>query len=173
MQEYVKIGKLVAVHGLKGELVLEHSLGKKTNLKGLKAFFIESAPQRFLPYFLESATGKSDTESLVKIEGIETRESARLLMSREIWFRKEDMAAFSSQSAPISLLGFLIVHKQENLGEVIEVIEQPHQVLCTIMYKGKEAFIPIHAETLLKIDKRQKKLHVSLPDGLLELYTGS
>ena len=34
MTEYFKIGKLVSVFGLKGELILQHNLGKKSSLKG-------------------------------------------------------------------------------------------------------------------------------------------
>ena len=41
MDEYFKIGKLAASTGLKGELVLQHNLGKKTGLKGLEAIFLE------------------------------------------------------------------------------------------------------------------------------------
>ena len=55
-------------------------------------------------------------------------------------------------------------------GKVIEVIEQPHQVLCCILYKGKEALIPIHEESVEKIDQKNKKIFVVLPDGLLEIY---
>ena len=40
MSQYFKIGKLAASHGLKGDLVLEHSLGKQTALKGLEHIFI-------------------------------------------------------------------------------------------------------------------------------------
>ena len=45
MPEYFKIGKLVAVHGLKGELLLKHTLGKKTSLKGLQALKQKAAQQ--------------------------------------------------------------------------------------------------------------------------------
>jgi 16S rRNA processing protein RimM len=41
MTEYFKIGKLAASTGLKGELILQHNLGKKTSFKGLEAIFIE------------------------------------------------------------------------------------------------------------------------------------
>ena len=41
MPEYFKVGKLIAVHGLKGELLLKHTLGKKTSLRGLQAIFVE------------------------------------------------------------------------------------------------------------------------------------
>jgi len=47
--EYFKIGKLVAVHGLKGDLLLKHTLGKKTSLKGLQAIFIEEKKNLFFP----------------------------------------------------------------------------------------------------------------------------
>lgn len=41
MDSYFKIGKLVATYALKGEIILQHSLGKKTSLKGLESLFIE------------------------------------------------------------------------------------------------------------------------------------
>jgi len=53
------------------------------------------------------------------------------------------------------------------------VIEQPHQLLCKISLKGNEALIPIHEEFLDKIDKKNRKIFVILPDGLLDVYRNS
>jgi 16S rRNA processing protein RimM len=50
------------------------------------------------------------------------------------------------------------------------VIEQPHQVLCSIIIDGKEVLIPIHVNSLEKVDKKKRKLFVNLPDGLLDIY---
>ena len=44
MSQYFKIGKLAASHGLLGDLVLQHHLGKKTALKGLEAIYIQDKP---------------------------------------------------------------------------------------------------------------------------------
>jgi 16S rRNA processing protein RimM len=52
MPEYFKIGKIVAVHGLKGEVLLKHTLGKKTSLKGLQTVFAEERKNYFLPWFI-------------------------------------------------------------------------------------------------------------------------
>jgi len=49
MSQYFKIGKLAASFGLKGELVLQHSLGNKTALKGLETIFIEQGKDNFMP----------------------------------------------------------------------------------------------------------------------------
>jgi 16S rRNA processing protein RimM len=56
------------------------------------------------------------------------------------------------------------------LGQILEVIEQPHQILCRVNINEKEALIPLHQDTLLKIDKKKKQVIVSLPEGLLEIY---
>lgn len=170
MNNYFKIGKLVATYRLQGEIILQHSLGKKTSLKGLETIFIEEKKDSFIPYFIESTKIKSDTETYVKLEGITSKEGAHKLVQKEIWLLENDFKKFAASSAPISLLGFSMINEEEDLGEILEVIEQPHQVLCKIALNGKEALIPIHEEFLDKIDKKNRKVFVTLPDGLLEIY---
>lgn len=170
MNNYFKVGKLVATYGLKGEIVLQHSLGKKTSLKNLTTIFIEEKKDAFLPYFIESTKIKNDKEIFIKLEGINNKETAHKFVQNEIWLLENDFKKFAAASAPISLLGFTMINEDEELGEILEVIEQPHQVLCKILLKGKEALIPIHEEFLDKIDKKNRLVYVTLPDGLLEIY---
>ena len=173
MYQYFKIGKLAATFGVLGQLVLEHSLGKKTSLKGLETIFIEEKKDTFLPYFISEAKIKNDKEVFVSLEGIQTKESARYLIKKEVWLSEDDFKKFAANAAPISFLGFMVVKDDEELGEVIEVIEQPHQVLCTIIINDKEVLIPIHEDSLEKIDKKKRRIYVSLPDGLLDIYKDS
>jgi len=170
MNQYFKIGKLAASTGLKGELVLQHNLGKKTTLKGLEAIFLEEKKDSFIPYFLQSAKIRTDDETIIKLEGIDIVEAARKLTPKEVWLSEEDFKKFAAKSSPIALLGFNIVNQEEDLGEILEVIEQPHQVLCTILLNGKEALIPIHEESLEKVDTKNRRVYVNLPDGLLDIY---
>lgn len=170
MESYFKIGKLVATHGVEGQFVLEHSLGKKTSLKGLETIFIEESKDSFLPYFISSTKIKNEKETLVSIEGISSKEAAHSLIKKEVWLTETDFKKFAAGAAPISLLGFIVVNNEEEIGEVIEVIEQPHQILCKIMIENKEALIPVHEDSLEKIDKKNRKLFVNLPDGLLDIY---
>lgn len=172
MTEYFKIGKIVSAFGLTGEVVLTHSLGKKTTLKGLKTLFLEDKKDSFLPYFIESARAKSDTELYVKLEEVNTRELALRILQKEVWLPEADFKKFAAKSAPISLLGYKMINEGQLIGEIFEVIEQPHQVLCKIMLGDNEALIPVHEETLVNIDNKKKELFVTLPPGLLELYSG-
>lgn len=170
MTQYYKIGKLSASTGLKGELVLQHSLGKKTSLKGLEVIFIEERKDSFIPYFIQSAKIRGHDETVIKLEGVDIVEAARKLTPKEVWLAEEDFKKFAASSSAIALLGFNIIHDGEDLGEILEVIEQPHQVLCAISLNGKEALIPIHEDSLEKVDTKKRKVYVRLPDGLLDIY---
>jgi len=168
--QYFKAGKLVAIHGLKGEFILKHELGKKTSLKDLKAIFIEERKDSFLPWFIESAKARSPNEVLLKLETINTREAAAKLSQKEVWLTEEDFKKLSAKSAPANLLGYTIINNEERLSEILEVIEQPHQLLCRIELKNKEVLIPINESFLKKIDHKKKEVIVELPEGLLDVY---
>lgn len=169
-EAYRNIGKIVAVFGLQGEIVVQHRLGKKTGLRGLKAIFLEDRTDEMLPWFVESTRVKSDSEVYVKLEGLDTKEAARRVVQKEVWLAEADFERFAGRSAPISMVGFRLFDGGVDLGEILEVIEQPHQVLCRIDLAGKEALIPVHEQTLRRVDVKMRQVHVELPEGLLDVY---
>lgn len=172
MVGYINIGKLVAVHGLNGELLLKHVLGKKTSLKGLQAVFMEAPNGSFIPWFIESAKAKSDDEIYLKLETVNSREAALKLTRKNLWLPEADYQKFAAKNTAAALLGYQVVDQGKKLGEILEVIEQPHQLLCRLLLNGKEVLVPLHASSLEKIDHRKKEVLVNLPEGLLDIYLG-
>jgi 16S rRNA processing protein RimM len=168
--QYFKAGKLVAVHGLKGELILKHELGQKSSLKDVKAIFIEDKKDSFFPWFIETAKARSADEILLKLESIDTREAAAKISQKEIWLTEEDFKKLSAKSAPANLLGYTVFNNKDRLSEILEVVEQPHQLLCRIEINKKEVLIPINESFLKKIDHKKKEVIVELPDGLIDVY---
>lgn len=160
----------MAVSGLKGEVILEHTLGKKSELKGLKSILLETKKDELLPYFVEAAKAKSTTESIIKFEGIDTPEKAKLLTRKNVWISEIDFEAHVSKQSPTAFLGYILYDKKNKIGEVVAVFEQPQQILCTVEMNGKEILVPVHDNNILKIDQKEKVLEVDIPDGLLEIY---
>ena len=170
MDNITSIGKIVATFGIKGELIVSHGLNNKSDFKGLKALVVEEKSDIYVPYFVESIKAKSTDEFLVKLEGLDTKEKAQVLLKKNIWMKNEDFNKFVSTNSSLALMGFSIVENGKVLGEVVEVIEQPHQILCTIIIDDKEVYIPLHEQSLKGVDRAEKKILVSLPDGLLDIY---
>jgi 16S rRNA processing protein RimM len=170
MDQYFSIGHFAATFRLEGELILQHNLGKKTDFKGVQAVFIEEGKDRFLPFFIEKAKSKSDNESYLKLDGISTKEKAHLLCTKKVWLRDEDFRRLAGKTAPISLIGYTLLDKEKIIGVIDQVIEQPHQILCSIIINEKEVLIPLNESTIQKINHPKKQVHTDLPEGLLEIY---
>ena len=88
-----------------------------------------------------------------------------------MWLPQAEFQQLVDKSSPLALLGYMVKENGIDLGQVLEVIEQPHQLMLTILYQGQEAYIPLHEESLKGVDHAKKIVMVSLPDGLLDLYT--
>ena len=170
MIDYIHIGKIAATHGLNGDVILKHVLGKKTDFKNAEAIFVELQKQTYLPFFQQKVTIKNDTETIVKFEGVGTKEAAVKLLQKRIWLTKNDFENLVSKKAPVNLIGFVVTDNNNRLGEVEAIIEQPHQILLQIQMNNKEVLIPLHEGTLKKIDRKKKEVQVTLPEGLLDIY---
>ena len=127
MNEYINIGKLVAVFGLQGELILKHALQKKLSFNKGDVVFVEMQKQSYLPYFVETGKAKTEDETLILLEGLSTKEAAKLLVQKQVWLSEEHFRKLAKTTSPIALLGFMVVNEGELLAPVEEVIEQPHQ----------------------------------------------
>jgi 16S rRNA processing protein RimM len=169
---YRNIGKIVSVFGLKGELIVQHHLGNKIAVTKIKVIFLEQKKEELLPYFVEAARKKGDDDLYLKLEGIDSKEAATKFIRREIWMKEEEVEKHTRKNNPIGWVGYRIVDQGKDLGPILEVIEQPHQVLCRLEIDGKEVLIPINEQTLEKIEHKTQTLLLNLPDGLLEVYLG-
>ncbi|NLR82625.1 ribosome maturation factor RimM [Chitinophaga eiseniae] len=172
MSNYFSIGKLASAHGLQGDLVLRHSLGKRSALKGVTVIFLEERKNSFIPYFIQQVSVKDSESVYIKLEGIDTKEAAQKLMPAQVYLQEEDFKQQTASSAPLALLGYEAEDEQYGpLGTIEEVIEMPMQILVKVFIKGKEALLPVNEQSLVKVDKKNQKVYLNLPDGLIELYT--
>ena len=171
MSQYIHIGKIVAPHGITGHVIIEHALGKPIHFKGIDAIFVEKNAASFIPYFIQSASAKTDTISHLQLEGINSREATAMLLGKKVWLPLDEFQKLVDKQSPLALLGYTVVEAGKSLGVIQEVIEQPHQLMVTILYQGQEAYIPLHEESLKAVNHKAKTISVELPDGLLDLYT--
>jgi 16S rRNA processing protein RimM len=170
MDQLIKIGHIAAAHVVEGQLVLQHNLGRKSDLAGVESFFLETQEGRFLPYFLTETRARDASESLLRVEGINTREKALTLIRKSVWLETPVAQKLADKSAPIALLGFTVVDQGKPLGPVLEVIEQPAQILLRLDVEGKEVLAPLHEGTLEGIDHKKRLIKLNLPEGLLDIY---
>ena len=59
---------------------------------------------------------------------------------------------------------------QGELGVIKDVYDLQQHPVGVMLYKEKEVLFPLSQLTLQKIDRENKKIFVTLPEGLLEVY---
>lgn len=153
-------------------MIVQHHLGNKIAVTKMKVIFLEEKKDELLPYFIEAARKKSEDDLYLKLEGIDSKEAASKFMRREVWMKEEEVQIHTRKNNPIGWVGYCVVDKGIDLGNILEIIEQPHQVLGRLEIDSKEVLIPINDQTLEKIDHKTRRLLLNLPDGLLEVYLG-
>lgn len=156
MENYQNIGKIVSTFGIKGELVLEHHLGDDADFENIKALFIEEGSGKFIPYFLASSKFRKEGEVLIMLEGISTPEKAKLFV-KKVWLTEQDVKHIAAATSPIGWLGYEVFDGKKSLGKVLEVIEQPAQILLRLEISEKEVLIPLNESTLQKIDIKNSR----------------
>lgn len=147
-----------------------HHLGKKISISKIKVIFLEQKKDELLPYFVENIRKKGDDELYLKLEGIDSKEDTTKFLRREVWMKEEEIQMHTQKNNPIGWIGYRVLDQGKDLGPILEVIEQPHQILCRLEIDTKEVLIPINEQTLDKVDHKNKMVLLTLPSGLLDVY---
>ena len=123
-------------------------------------------------FFIEEYRYKTDTVILLKLKNVDDEKAAREFSNREVFYPldevdEEDLVGDMTWD---SFIGYTVVDETYGeIGEVTDVDESTINVLLQIDHNGEELLLPAVEELILSADHENKKLVVSIPDGLLDL----
>lgn len=168
--DFYYLGKITKVFGLKGELSVYLDTDEPEKYYQLESVFLTQG-EELIPFFTESVKVKGRSQLVVKFRDIEAAEAASYV--------DEELYLPVSMLLPLTgnrfyyheIKGFSVEEETYGkLGVCVDVIEYPHQALFQIDAAGKEVLVPIVDDFIRMVDREQRKLTLSLPEGLLEIY---
>lgn len=169
-EEVYKIGIFNKPHGIHGELSFTFTDDVFDRVDS--DYLICLLDGIFVPFFIEEYRFRSDSTALVKLEGVDTAERARMFTNIEVYFPVEH----ADDAAPGELSwDFFVGFRMEDVGhgELGEVIEVDNSTINTLFVvecaDGGELLVPAQEEFIAGIDSKNKLITVSLPEGLLNL----
>ena len=126
----------------------------------------EGAP----PLPLTVAAGRvHKTGAVVRFEGYDDRDRAGELRGLDLEIpRSEVPKAQRGTYYQFELLGCLCRDHGEELGRVVEVVEDGGGVMLIVEGEGRRIPVPFVKEFLRKVDIAKGRIDVALPEGLLE-----
>lgn len=168
-EDVYKIGIFNKPHGIHGELSFTFTDDIFDRVEG--DYLICLLDGIFVPFFIEEYRFRSDSTALVKLEGVDTAERARMFTNIEVYFP----ARHAQEAGPGELswdffVGFRVEDVQHGeLGEVVEVDNSTVNTLFVIEKDGNELLLPAQEEFIVDIDRMHRVMTVNIPEGLLSL----
>lgn len=169
-EEVYKIGVFNKPHGIHGELSFTFTDDIFDRVEA--EYLICLLDGILVPFFLEEYRFRSDTTALVKLEGVDSAERARMFTNVPVYFPIHH-AGDAPEPEEVSwdyFTGFRIeeVHLG-HLGEVTEVDNSTINTLFVVDHRGEELLIPAQEELIVEIDGKHRVITMDLPEGLVNL----
>ena len=165
-EEVYKIGRLGKVHGVKGEVsfLFDDDVFDRVDTD----YLILDIDGILVPFFIEEYRFKTDSNALMKFDGIDTQERARELTGCDVYFPRE---LADSGEGPLSwsaLAGFDIISAQngKSVGRIAAIDDS---TLNTLFELEDGRLIPASEDLITSFDKDNRTITIDLPEGILEL----
>ena len=166
IMEKIKIGKIVGALGLKGEV-------KVYNYSDRPDIY-ETTPSVYVGEILMDIERMRVHKNMVilKLDGISDRDGAERLRGREICITEKDLPPLpEGQYYVRDIIGMEVVDEDSGmLGHVTDVLQNTAQDIFQVESPdGRTVLIPKVDEFVLDIDAENRRIHVRLIEGLLDL----
>ncbi|MFZ1703146.1 MAG: ribosome maturation factor RimM [Saprospiraceae bacterium] len=168
--DIIRIGKIVKPEGIKGYLRLDIDQRFEEVIKPKCFLFIycEGLP---VPFLMEDV--KVEKNFLVKLDDVNNPEDAGKYNNLTIGLHAENMSEKQlEKSIPLfeELVGYHIYDGDVKIGEVMEVQQYPSQMMSMVKKSdGLIIHIPLIDQWIINWDKKDRKILMELPDGLVNM----
>jgi 16S rRNA processing protein RimM len=174
LDETYQLGYIIKTHGLRGHVAAQFDVDDAAAYTKLKTVYLAfaAAPTKLVEHAVEKVQAQANNRVLLKLRGIDRIEDAEPLRGAQLYLPLSALPKLEEDQFYFhDVIGFTVVDTElGELGTVENFYELPQQDVLSMRYQGQEVLIPVADELIGRADPEQKKLYVTLPDGLLDVY---
>ena len=164
MDELIKIGKITAPVGVKGEVRVYPYTDKQTRFSAVKELFVGNTPA-----VIEGVRYQKDMV-VIKLDICPDRNAAETLRGKELYLDRKNLWEIPEDTYFVrDLLGSVVKDEEGKvLGTLSDVIQNPAQDIYVIKDEnGRESMVPAVKEFIKDVDTDNKIIVIHVIEGLL------
>ena len=165
------LGKIAKKFSFKGEVLIWLDTDEPELYEDMESVFVEFN-NNLVPYFiLRSSLHKNDFLR-VQFEDVNTEAEADDMLGCAIYLPLKMLPKLTGNKFYFhEVIGFEIEDKRHGvIGIIQSVNDTTAQPLFEVLNGSVEMLIPMIDHFLVEIDRKNKKVKMDLPDGLVEMY---
>ncbi|WNM19913.1 ribosome maturation factor RimM [Flavobacterium capsici] len=165
------LGKIAKKFSFKGEVLLYLDTDEPELYENLESVLVEMN-KNLIPFFIENSSLHKNDFLRVKFEEVDSEEEADSIIGCEIYLPLTMLPKLEGNKFYFhEVIGFKIEDKRLGIvGEIVSINDTTAQPLFEVLNNGVEILIPMIDHFLLEIDRKNKKVVMDLPEGLIEMY---
>lgn len=170
MIELVHIGHSAKSRGIGGKFKARIEEHFKPDTLNARALFINLRGSK-VPFLIESS--EDNGHFIFKVEEIDSPEEVSFLLNKDLYLEKKEVSESVlklSDSSIHPFTGFMVLDQNDKkIGEIVELIQYPDQLLAKVYFESKEILLPIHEDLILDLNEATQIIKLEIIEGLLDL----
>ena len=156
------LGEFIKLFSFKGEIIL-YSEFSSTIIENIDSIFVE-INEAFIPY--EILRIKSHKKNIFRIllKNVSTESEANTFLKKNVFILKTNDSISNK-----FVEKFEVYNENEFVGVVISTINKTGQTIIEVKMSKKTVLIPLVDEFITEISYEEQKIHMILPEGLLDI----
>jgi 16S rRNA processing protein RimM len=165
------LGKIAKKFSFKGEVLVYLETDEPELYENMESVFVEFN-NNLVPFFIESSSLHKNDFLRVHFEDIDNEEEADNIIGCAIYLPLSMLPKLTGNKFYFhEVIGFEIEDKRIGVfGKIVSINDVSAQPLFEVLNGNVELLIPMIDHFLVEIDRKNKKVIMDLPEGLVEMY---
>ena len=165
------VGTIVSKFSFKGEVLVKIDTDDSSLLENRESVFVELG-RELIPFFIQKCSYHKANLLRIKFEEVDTERDAEALLKQSLFLPLSLLPKLSGNKFYYhEVIGFEVVDvNYGRVGVITHVNDQSSQPIFEIEHEGQQILIPLHDDFLKEVNRKDKRIIVEAPEGLIELY---
>ena len=165
------VGTIVSKFSFKGEVLVKIDTDDSSLLENRESVFVELGGE-LIPFFIQKCSYHKANLLRIKFEEVDTERDAEALLKQSLFLPLSLLPKLSGNKFYYhEVIGFEVVDvNYGRVGVITHVNDRSSQPIFEIEYEGQQILIPLHDDFLKEVNRKDKRIIVEAPEGLIELY---
>jgi 16S rRNA processing protein RimM len=164
------LGKIAKKFSFKGEILAYLDTDEPQLYENMESVFVE-LDNNLIPFFIEKSALHKGDFLRIKFEDVDDEYAADELLGAHLYLPLKMLPKLEGNKFYFhEVVGFTIEDKKRGaIGQIQSVNDTAAQPLFEVSHSGREFLIPMVDHFIVEVNRKQKKIVMDLPEGLVDL----
>ncbi len=167
-----QLGSIIRKVGTDGRVLLLLDTDNPKHYIKTESVFVE-LHGNLVPFFVSSFRLQPSNQAHLKLEDVDLPEQAEMLIGADVYLPLEKLPKLSGNNFYYhEIIGFNVVdlNTKSTVGRIRDVLENGPNDLFWVEADGNpEIYIPVTDDWIVRVDRENAAIEMSLPEGLVDV----